>query len=323
MGKGKNKQLLLWLKILVSAVSLAVVFSRSGAGAVIDTLSSINPLFFLSSSVLYILSIVVSSIRWKLLLVVDDDADTGFSGLTTFRLFKLYMIGSFFNNVLPGVIGGDAFRIYYLYKDTGRAHLSIGSVFGDRYTGFAGLLLLGVIVLPLGMRFEGVGEVGMILPVALVVFVVGSLLFVWFRIGRGFRTVGLFYEYFSSLLRNVKLLFETIGISLLIQIFGIVSVYFISWGLGCRIGLIDLCIILPIVIMITTIPVSISGLGIREGAFVFLLGKIGVAPEVATSISLAWFFSYAVGSLPGLFYYMRWRKLSGEGFDNFRKESQD
>lgn len=252
-----------------------------------------------------------------------DDANTGFSGITTFRLFKLYMIGSFFNNVLPGVIGGDAFRIYYLYKDTDRPHLSIGSVFGDRYTGFAGLLLLGVIVLPFGMRIEGVGEVGKILPVALVAFVVGSLLFVWFRIGRGFRTLGLFYEYFSALLRNFRLLSKTIGISILIQIFGIVSVYFIAKGVGDHIKLIDLCIILPLVIMITTIPVSISGLGIREGAFVFLFGKVGVAPEIATSISLAWFFSYAVGSLPGLYYYMRWRKLEGEGLDNFRKESQD
>jgi hypothetical protein len=60
------------------------------------------------------------------------------------------------------------------------------------------------------------------------------------------------------------------------------------------------------------IPISISGLGVREGSFVILLGLIGVRSEIATSLSLAWFFSVFIGSLPGLAIYFARSRKSGE-----------
>jgi hypothetical protein len=56
------------------------------------------------------------------------------------------------------------------------------------------------------------------------------------------------------------------------------------------------------------VPISISGLGVREGAFVLLLGLIGVKSEISTSLSLAWFFSVFVGSIPGLAIYFAFAK---------------
>jgi uncharacterized membrane protein YbhN (UPF0104 family) len=56
------------------------------------------------------------------------------------------------------------------------------------------------------------------------------------------------------------------------------------------------------------LPISISGLGVREGAFVVFFGLIGVKPEAATAVSLSWFISSSVGSLLGLIEYIKYKK---------------
>lgn len=72
-----------------------------------------------------------------------------------------------------------------------------------------------------------------------------------------------------------------------------------------------LCFV-PVVSIISLIPITISGIGIREGAFVVLFGLIGVLPEKAMTLSVVWFLSIVVGSLPGLVGYLLFHKaLSG------------
>jgi hypothetical protein len=63
----------------------------------------------------------------------------------------------------------------------------------------------------------------------------------------------------------------------------------------------------PIIVTITAVPVSISGFGVREGAFVLLFGLVGVPPQESASISVLWFLSMAMTSLIGLVEYIRYR----------------
>jgi len=331
LGRRINKRAVLGLKLLVSIGALVFILARSGPSSVFGTLLSIDKVHFLGSSLLYIISIVISSLRWRLLILTDKkDSGTGsdeesgegeFVKPSLYRFFRLYMVGAFFNNILPGVIGGDAFRIYYLYRDTRLSHIAFGSVFGDRYVGFAGLLLLGLLVLPFGLQRDGVKEIVWVVPMIVVAFILGSLLFFGLRLGRRIKSVSAFYEYFSLLSQRKNTILKTLMLSLIIQLIGIISVYIISRGTGTEIGFIDLCIMLPIIITITTVPVSISGIGVREGAFVYLLGKLGVGSGVATSISLAWFLSYSIGSMPGFYYYLKWRRLEPGGIDKLKEES--
>ena len=67
------------------------------------------------------------------------------------------------------------------------------------------------------------------------------------------------------------------------------------------------------IILISMIPVSISGLGIREGAFVFFLGTTGVPPEKAMTLSILWFLSVVVAGLWGFIEYLRFKQLFGGG----------
>jgi uncharacterized membrane protein YbhN (UPF0104 family) len=57
------------------------------------------------------------------------------------------------------------------------------------------------------------------------------------------------------------------------------------------------------------IPISISGIGIREGAFVFFLGTLGISPDKALTLSLLWFLSIVIAGLWGLCEYLRFKHL--------------
>jgi len=85
----------------------------------------------------------------------------------------------------------------------------------------------------------------------------------------------------------------------------ILEIYAVSLGLGQQPSFTALFVFVPLIITVMMVPVSISGLGLREGAFVVLFGLTGISAEASAAISFLWFLSVATGSLPGLFLYLR------------------
>lgn len=291
-----NKAAFFVLKLLVSSLSLYVVFLKADLNQIKAMLWKIGLVPFLFASLLYIASICGASLRWKLLLP---------ERFTFRRLFSLYLIGSFFSTFLPGVIGGDVVKAYYLNKDAKKLSLTLASVFMDRYLGYVGLIIIGMAAYPFSLRYFGGSVYKWVMPLICVAFVIGSVLFFGLKLGKRFKTVSEFYEYFVMLKAKKDVMVKAVAISLGIQAMGIIAVAVLASAMGEKIPVLMLLVFLPIIITITTIPISISGLGVREGSFVVLLGLIGVRPAVATSLSLSWFFSTFLGSMPGLLAYLR------------------
>jgi uncharacterized membrane protein YbhN (UPF0104 family) len=289
-----NKALIFLLKLAVSSLALYIVFSKADSGHTFAIIKSIGPFYFFSAVFIYIFSQLISSFRWKLLLPEH---------FTIKRLFSIYMIGAFFGSFMPGIVGGDAVRAYYLNKKAKKMSLTLASIFMDRYLGYASLMLIGISAAPFAFGYFGDSPYKWIMPFIFSAFVVGSLLFFMLQIGRRFRGMSEFYEYFTSLKTQKGTIINAVLISLLVQFLNFLIVITLAAGMGEKIPLLVLFVFLPIIITITMIPISISGLGVREGSFVILLGLIGVRSEIATSLSLAWFFSVFVGSLPGLAIY--------------------
>lgn len=278
---------------------LYAVISRTGAEKVVSALSEINILSFFLAVSIYIFTIFISTIRWSLLL--HEDFRVG-------RLFSLYFIGSFFNHILPGIIGGDAVKAYYLYRDTGKGASAVASVFMDRYIGFTGLMLVGMTAFPFGFGYFRGSYIEWVLPLIALIFVVGSFLVFGLRIGKGFRFLSGFYDYFVPYKERKAVIVKTLLISVVIQTVIVFAVYVISLGLKVDVPLLPLFIFIPVISAIASIPVSISGLGVREASFVLLFGSLGISPAQATAVSFAWFLSVATGSLPGLVEYLRYKK---------------
>jgi len=295
----KTKLLFLVIKILISALLLAVIFRKAGLRNVLFHLQSMDLRFFFLSSLLYVLTIFISTLRWRL--VLDKSYPLK-------KLFSLYIIGSFFNNLLPGAIGGDAVKAYYLYKDTQNAGSSIGYIFMDRFIGFFGLLSIGLISWLLA--FKELRTLGMhwAIPSLFIFFILGSPLFFWLRIGARFPAVSSFYDYIHRTVRRKMVVLKAYCLSIVIQVLSILMIYIIARGMGQNLSFTALFVFVPIIMVITMIPISIAGLGVREGAFVVLFGLTGVPPEVAASISFLWFLSIATGSLVGLVEYARYKQ---------------
>lgn len=294
-----KKILLTVLKLVISSGLLYIVLSKTGIEQVFLTLKGMSPLAFVTAILLYLFAQFASTLRWKLLL-------PGMLG--TRKLFSLYMIGSFFSTLLPGVIGGDAVKGFYLYQATGKGSLSLASIFMDRYIGFVVLISICTIAFPFGYKYLQGSRIEWLLPVTVLSFLVASIAVFGLRLGKSIKILSGFYDYFHAYRNQKDVIGKALLLSVLVQFSGIFAVYILALGIGQHLPFLACLVFLPLIILFTTLPISISGLGVREGAFVLFFGLVGIKPEVATAISLSWFVSITAGSLLGLIEYMKYKK---------------
>ncbi len=288
--------LLFAVKAVISGLLLTLIFRKAGLQNILAHFREMDPRFFILSSILYLGTLYLSAIRWGLLLR---------GGHPRGKLFSLCLIGSFFNNLLPGAIGGDAVKVYYLYRDTQEGGKSIASVFMDRYVGFLALLSIGLFSGFAAFRDLETVHMAWVTPLLFAGFLVGSLVVFGMRIGRRFAAVADFHDYFHDIIRDPKTLGKAFALSLAIQTMSITEIYVIALGIGQHPSFSALFVFVPIIFTVTMLPVSISGLGVREGAFVLLFGLTGITAQASTTISFLWFLSVAAPSLLGLVEYLR------------------
>jgi uncharacterized membrane protein YbhN (UPF0104 family) len=297
----KKKALATLLKLVVSALLLALIVKKAGPHSVILRMRSLNGWLFLLSIAIYIVMSWIVAIRWRILL-------EGRYGVG--KLFSLHMIGNFFNTILPSSMGGDAVKAYYLYRESKRAGISFGSVFLDRYVGLLARLSLGLV--SAAFAFSELKSIGMqwAIPALFAVFTAGGLVVLRFRIGGRFGAVADFYDYVQSCLKRRMMMLNVFLLSLVIQTLLILMIATVARGIGQALSFTELFVFVPIIMTIMIIPVSISGFGIREGAFVTLFGLTGIPPSVSVTISFLWFLSTAAASLIGLVEYLRHRSVT-------------
>jgi uncharacterized membrane protein YbhN (UPF0104 family) len=292
------------LKLVVSVLLLSLVVKKAGLHDIILQMRSMNAGHFLLSSCIYVVIAWLVALRWRVLL------DNRY---TTRKLFSLHMIGNFFNLILPSSMGGDAVKVYYLYQDLKRGGISFGSVFLDRYLGLFARLSLGLV--SSAVAFTELGTIGMqwAIPALFFVFIAGSVVVFRFRIGKRFGAVADFYGYVHSRLKLKRVMLKAFLMSLVIQALLIMMVATVARGIGRQLSFTELFVFVPVIMTIMIIPVSLSGFGVREGAFVALFGLTGIPSPVSVSISFLWFLSTAAASLIGLAEYLRYKKTAGPG----------
>ncbi len=314
-----KKILLIGLKLCVSGVLMWLLLTRTSGEALLESVRQVQPAAFAGAIACYFAAVVLSCIRWRMLIPFH---------IRLRRLFSLYMVGSFFNICLPGLVGGDAVKAFYLASDlrdekacppkagrvgdalqhsTAPYSVAFASVFMDRYVGLSGLLALGLLAYPFGR--EALVSLSLVwaFPVIFLGFLTLSVALMFFRLPGKLRFLVTLSDYFHLYRSDRVLLAKTFLYSLGVQLLGFGAVYWLAHGLGLTISLLHIAVFLPLIILLTLLPVSISGLGVREGAFVFFFGALGLPPEKALALSLLWFLSTVAAGLWGLIEYLRVR----------------
>ena len=138
-----------------------------------------------------------------------------------------------------------------------------------------------------------------------------SILIFKFRVGDRLKFLLNIYNYFKLYSSKRDLIARAFIYSIVVQLLGILSVYIIARGLSLDAPFLLLLIFLPIIILISSLPISISGLGLREGSFIILLGSIRIPAEKSLTLSIIWYLSVFVAGVWGLFEYLRFKTMFG------------
>lgn len=251
-----------------------------------------------------VLAQFVSAARWKMLL--DEDP------VSWPFLVRLYLIGNFFSAFLPTSVGGDAVRTGALARERVALRRSIASVLLDRMLGVAGMVPLfvaGALLITAGparlmdsLRFEA--SAGQVLAVSAVfVTVVGGAALI-FRRDLWAKLVE-FGDEFRDLAGSARKLAVVLVLGVVVQ-----AMYVCAWGLlvpptGLELGWGVLLFAVPVVSVVAMLPVSIAGLGVREGVWIVLLGG-GFPTADVVAFSLLYFVAFSLaGAVGGALYVLR------------------
>lgn len=219
---------------------------------------------------------------------------------------RIVLIGHFFNQALPSSVGGDAVRIWCAYRAGLGAGDAARTVILDRAISLVGLLLLAGAGLP--WLFDIVTDQAARLAIVAVIAVgiCGFLLFVslpqlppallrW-RLTRALVELAVLARRLTFAPRFVMPILALAVAGFVIFVF---IVYWLAAALQLGVRFSDCLLLVPPVLLISVIPVSIAGWGVREGAMVVALGFINVPPGAAFAVSMLFGLVIAAASLPG------------------------
>ena len=236
------------------------------------------------------------------------------------RLVSFHLIGLFFNMFLPTSVGGDALKAYYVSKDTGKRGKSFLAVFLDRYIGLLMFITFAAVAaFAVRLNISGVVVYHWVLLILAVAIVLTVLLSTDFAqhlnrfLGTRFRfiqrIVSLINESSKATLKNPSVMICCFLFTLVIVLLTVVINYILIGSIGCQIEIKDLLIFIPLIILATSLPISINGIGLRESAYIYFFSTVGFTAVESLALALLNFALLLLISLSGSLVYL----LMGRG----------
>ena len=303
------------LKAAVSGLLIWFLVSRTDLRAVIDQVLSIGADGFLWIVLILLALVPVAAFRW-LVIMGGGGKSLNFAGAV-----RIVMIGNFFNQTLPSSIGGDAVRMWEARRAGLGLGLSVNSVLLDRFAALIAICLIIGATSPVtfsliddpaarwGLVTVAVGGLSA-LGLLLILDRMPASLLRW-RLTRGIaalsadgRRVFLTPRYATA----------TILTSVVIQVTVAMVVFLIARNLALPVSVLECVVLVPPVMLVTALPISIAGWGVREGAMVTAFGFVGVAAADALAMSVLFGIATVCMSLPGgvLWLFTKPRRGAGD-----------
>lgn len=292
------------------AVSLALLialfaFSQARLNDVWAGIVDANPGFIVLTILLILVALVISAIKWGILLKAQGNP------VALPYLFNTYLVGLFFNNFLPANIGGDVVRVADVAKRTGKPAESAASVIAERLLAGLALALTAMLGLVLSLQVSGqftLVVVGLTFFFMIVLGLIASqaarapagALVRRFVPQRWSEKIAQVVRSMAAVIRSPSTFVWVMLWSFAFQ-FALVLVNIgIFYALGINhLSLTTFLLFVPIIFAIQLLPISVNGLGVREGAYVYFFGTVGVGSVQAITASLIFWVLVMIVSLPG------------------------
>jgi uncharacterized membrane protein YbhN (UPF0104 family) len=286
-------------KLAITAAAIWYLLGKVDLSTVLNLAVSISPAILAAGLALLLLHIVICAVRWAL--VVHAIGGT----LAVPNAFVLFCIANFFGQVLPGGIGSDAIRVWKTHRLGMPLRIALTSVALDRLVALLGLIFLVAIIQPV-LQTRQPADLRWLFPALAaggVAGIVGLGLLDRLSVAHNrFRVVRAAH----ALAADVRSLFFkprhalAVGaVSLLSHVDLALVVWVLAYGLGVNVPVLDTIVLFSQVLVVSMLPISIAGWGVREAAMVVLFGYIGVSAAHSLTISMLFGIGTILTALPG------------------------
>ena len=327
-ASGWRAAVVLAIKLTLSVGLIVFLLGRIPLDQLRETMRHASPAWLAAACGLFLFSNVLGAYQWSRLLQVVEIR------IPFWKVLAYYHVGLFFNNFLPANIGGDMARISDAARYGPTRTAALSAVMMDRLIGtvaLAGIALLTT--LPVLDRFHLT-----MVYLAVVAFFALSVMGLWVvyhprwlpRLLGVLRRVGLGgmgpqlddLETRLSVYRSQpRLVFSMMGVAALTQVSRILVHALVGRALGIDVALLYFFLFVPLLAVIVSLPISLNGIGVREGAGVVLFGLVGVDRAQAFSLQfVTYLVAVAVSLLGGLVFLARLPRRRAEVSNRRRTE---
>ena len=303
---------MLVVKLVLSAGLLVYLLQSVDLSDVLRHVREGNHPLFVAAVFIYSTVVVLSTLRWKILL------DALGSSPSFKSLWQSYMVATFFNNFLPSNVGGDVVRVRDAAKAAGSRTTSLTVAVLDRVIGFVALYFIAATAFLVGgSMVRGLAGARVILLGLTAVFSLLGVVFL--RSGMvtavteflGLRRFPWAYEKFESVQTAVNAyrsrkaaLVEAFLLSLFLQFLGVSYFFMVARALKIPLEFGAALLMVPLCSLIQAIPISFNGWGLREGVYVLYFSQVGLPRESALAFSIVAAGLVVFLSISGLFVWL-------------------
>jgi uncharacterized protein (TIRG00374 family) len=295
-----RKNILILCRYLFSIILLAVLLRGSRFNLITDFFKSLDPLSIMLAVTFFFSAHFISSVKWRLFT----------SKMTLSDLFKWTLISNFYSMLLVGQLSGDLMRVLGMRNTGVKTGTLVTITLYDRLTGVIGLLTITVFSLvlsPAEKSLPGIFFIAVTLCLFAALLLTGFLYLLSLRAGntrpdsngRISNKILLKIGFNSDVSCNLKTLISSFMFSIVFHLFAAATIIVIAQKIIPQVSIIDWLWVMGLVSIITLIPLSVGGLGIREAGFIGILYYLGISREQSIVLSLSAYSIQLIGALTG------------------------
>ncbi|MBA7613894.1 hypothetical protein ES703_21152 [subsurface metagenome] len=298
-NKINRKRIINSLKLVVSLILLTYFIVSIIAPEwpeILKSFKNINYFYLLIVIFIAFPLILVSCLKWQLLLKSKN------LNISLSKLIGLYLVGYFFNNIIPiGFLGGDFVRIYETAKQTKNTPDSLAAVFMERIMGIIALIMFAIFSIFLKFQLF-LKNPTVLLIIICIIFIL--IIFIWMIFSpkilnfiKNITKINLLKKIFTKLDEwttainrykyEKRALFYSFIYSIIYNLLAIFNVYFSFLTFNYKPNFLDVFLIVPIILLIVlSAPITFAGLGLFENANVYFFSLVGILSSTSALVAL-------------------------------------
>jgi uncharacterized protein (TIRG00374 family) len=294
--------IVLGLKCLITAGLITYLLRKIDIAPVLRQIRAINPARAVFAVLIMLLQLALVSLRWQLVTQLVD------ARMRIGQVVRLTLIGQFFNQVLPSAVGGDAVRAWLASREGVPLGRAVTGILCDRAAALVALLLMisgTFFVLPalLPNKFPAIDLLRIFALIGL--SALATLLFFGTQLSRfllRFRiteSIGKLVRDLRKVLYSPAMSAAIMSLSVVVQALLVIAIYLCAHGMNIHLEFGASLLVIPTIMLVSMLPISFAGWGVREGAMILGLGVLGISEPDALAVSVAFGLLQLVVGIPG------------------------